>query len=155
MLLVGRVNILNIVIQNIPNLFVYNLSSLLEGPVKLNIAPPYNISFDERTLDIEYAKYLMMDDNAFISLMEFMFHIYNGENVLILIGDDDIHEYAIESLQKFIQQRYGILSYNIQSEEDIHGLTDLSIFNLNGVYNFDLDKKRYIDLMISRGMVKL
>lgn len=128
------------------NMMIYNLSSLIEGYPRLDLLPPYTTSYDEKQVDIDYANYIMTNDYAFYNMMNIVVALVNGFDVFILIGTEDVHEFIAESLQKFIQQRYGLISYFIHSPEDIANIHDVSMLSINGVYNFDQDSQRSMRL---------
>ena len=67
-----------------------------------------------------------------------------GFNVFVLVNGTkgDYSEYAVESLIKFIQQRYGIISNVLESEEDFDTLVEHD-FSLTGLYNLDIDKEKF------------
>ena len=105
---------------------VYNMSSLLELGIRLNnlIPPIYNpdgslMDFrDERQFDQWYANYLMSNNAAFVDMMSIVYDLYNGINVLVLIGHDDYKDIITESFIKFIQQRYGYNSNLLNDYND-------------------------------------
>jgi len=124
---------------------VFNLSSLVEGFETLSLVPPFIRQFnDEKQFDIMYANYLISDDNAFFEMMKIVMSLYMGKDVYVLITrDGGILEILTESLQKFIQQRYGIISININCIEDLKYIEDVSQFTIQGLYNLDIDKERF------------
>lgn len=125
---------------------VYNFTSLLEGVTRLfNLVPPFNMDYDALNFDITYANYILNNDVVFCDLMRIMTDIYNDYNVIILVGNED--EFVSESLQKFIQSRYGVISYNIEEYNDIPVL-DKTEFDINGVFNIDNDMERYSVLLL-------
>lgn len=128
------------------NLAVLNLTSLIEGYEKLDLVPPYGTGYnDEKVFDMNYANYIMNDDAKFLNFMKIMFPIFDGMDVYILISNNPMFEFISDSLQKFIQQRYGYISNIISSQEDWECVQD-SNFTLNGIYNFDIDKERFLSI---------
>lgn len=127
---------------------IYNLASFLEGPfIKLNyLIPPNNIGHsDSYEFDVEYAKYLMTNDYAFIELFGLILELEYGNDLLILISDLQWSENIVESLFKFIQQRYGYNGVRINNDEDYLYFRD-QVFDFNpnyGIYNLDADRNRY------------
>lgn len=121
---------------------VFNLSSLLEGFERINILPPFKLDRYDRDFDIMYADYILQNDNVFYEFMKVMMAIYYGLDVVVLIDKMDIHEYVNESLMKFIQQRYGIISNNINEINDWDSVEDCD-FSLQGLFNMDQDKERF------------
>ena len=73
-------------------------------------------------------------------------HIYNGDNVFILIDDtNDVFELIKESVIKIIQQRYGINSLCVYEDNDFTMIqSEDSDFSIQGLYNFDSDRNRYL-----------
>lgn len=124
---------------------VFNLSSLIEGFEMISIIPPFIRQFnDEKEFDIMYANYLLSDNNAFYEMMKIVMSIYMGKDVYILITKDNgIFEILTESFQKFLQQRYGIISNNINCIEDLEFILDEQQFSLSGLYNLDIDKEKF------------
>lgn len=138
-------------LNNKPNL-VYNFSSTSNMGVRLNIIPPYTMDvFDERMFDVSYANYLLNDNNAFINYMQMIYNNYLGYNIFIIVGIDSFggRERITESLMKFIQQRYDIIPRYVQSLADIPDYYEEDIIHLNGLFNLDMDKERYIYLTVS------
>jgi len=124
----------------------FNLSSLIEGFEMINIVPPFIKQFnDEKQFDITYANYLISDDNAFYEMMKVIMSIYMAKNVYILVTKDEtsIFEILTESFQKFIQQRYGVISSNINCIEDLEYIDDNQQFSIQGLFNLDIDKTRF------------
>lgn len=126
---------------------VFNLSSPVEGVPRLELLPPFQ-SYDIKQFDIEYYNYIINNDGVFYEFMsKIIMNLYFGINVIILIGKGEVYEFISESLQKLIQQRYGINSYVINDIEDYEMLNiDKTQFSLQGLYNLDKDKERFIEL---------
>lgn len=125
---------------------IYNFTSLLEGTTRLfNLVPPFNMDYDALNFDITYATYILNNEAAFCDLMQIMSNVYNNDDVIILIGNED--GFVSESLQKFIQARYGVISYNIEEYDDIPTI-DKTEFDINGVYNIDRDMERYSMILL-------
>lgn len=78
--------------------------------------------------------------------------IYSGKDVVILTNsNNDIYDFVSESLQKFIQQRYSLISYNVYDIEDWQYVED-TMFNIRGVYVLDMDKERFSYLYMKMNM---
>lgn len=129
---------------------IFNFSSLKEGFSKLNLIQACNqipYSIESKEFDIEFAK-LLLEDNYFIDLMKIIIPIYYGKNIFLLIDNNSNYSIVAESLQKFIQERYGLLSYIIYDAQDFLDIYNRAIdeteFSINGLYNLDIDKNRYI-----------
>ena len=136
---------------------IYNFSSLKEIGIPLYLMPPNNLgAVSEYDFDCRYANYIMMNDNVFFNMFCMMMDIYNNIDVFILVADEeesffnpDISSWnsiLIESLLKFIQQRYGLNGTLIEEPEDINCL-EYSEFSDYGIANFDEDKERFSMLM--------
>ena len=125
-----------------PHIKIYNISSLLEGYIKLNILP-YPVRYsDEKEFDLAYALYILEHDNVFFDMMKIIYNLYIGNDVYLLITIDQFSEIVTESLLKFIQQRYGYIGNRINDPEDLETLVP-GDFTLFGVFNLDQDKERF------------
>ena len=127
---------------------VFNLSSPIEGGVRLHsLTPPISLwqMREEKNFDIGYADYILNNDAAFVDLMRVICQIYNGNHVFILVNTDDINTFITESLMKFIQQRYGYNGNIMNCLNDIFWASE-SDFSVNGLYNLDNDRQRYLKL---------
>lgn len=124
------------------NIMIFNLSSLLEGFERVNILPPFKLDRYDRDFDIMYANYLLENDNVFYEFMKIPMALYYGLDVILLVDRQDLYEYVNESLMKFIQQRYGIVTNIVNNKED-WGYVQESGFSLQGLYNVDQDKERF------------
>ena len=128
------------------NMVVFNFTSLKEGFEMIKLVPTQNLAYgDERMFDQNYANYILGNDAVFIELMKMMLPIFNGLDVYIMVHHIPNFEFLHDSLQKFIQQRYGYVSNVIYSIEDWECVID-SQFSLQGIYNFDRDKERLLVL---------
>ena len=125
---------------------IYNFSSPVEIGVRLHSLIPsfslYQVK-DSKIFDIQYADYIMTNNAAFIDMMRIIHSIYNGENVFVLIGTNEISNFFTESLMKFIQQRYGYNGFIINHINDVFYASE-SDFSINGLYNLDQDRERYV-----------
>ena len=130
------------------NMDVVNLTSFKEGYEMVNLVPPQNLGFnDERIFDQNYANYILNNDEIFLGLMRIMMPVFNGLDICILISSNPGFEFIHDSLQKFIQARYGYVSNVISSKEDWSCVVD-SEFSLTGISNLDIDKARLFDIYI-------
>lgn len=132
------------------NFIIFNLSSYLEGYQRLRLQPPMSVyNPEEQIFDVNYANFLLNDNNAFHDLMQIILNLYDGKRIYIIYNiDDEYNDLIAESLLKFIQQRYGYNYCIVQSYEDLDFIISnntISNFTINGIYNLDLDKKRYIE----------
>ena len=130
---------------------VYNLSSYMQAE-QLNLLPPFVMEYDEYTFDMNYYNYIFSNDLVFMELMKVMMDIYSGIDVCILIHDDDTHWFVAESLQKVIQERYGVISYIFKDMNDLDFKlnTNSCNFTQEGILTFDNDKMRYLQLVVNQ-----
>lgn len=138
-------------LNNKPNI-VFNLSSVSDMGVRLNIMPPYLMNvFDGRQFDMSYANFLLNNNNAFASYMQIIYNNYLGFNVFIIVGTDSMggRQRITESFMKFIQQRYDIIPRYVQSFDDIPDYYEEDDIHVNGLFNLDADKEKYIYLTTS------
>ena len=129
---------------------VYNYLTTMEGLQKLNLLPP---PIDQDTsgfdFDVYYANWLMNDTSAFRDLMLIMYDFYSGYNVYLAANLEFVGNIA-ESFVKFIQQRYGVNCYIINTLEDMQYAVDTGAgFSMEGIGNFDLDKERLSTIAIA------
>ena len=142
-------------IDNPKQLSIFNLSSTLEEGERLfKLIPPFSADDykDEKEFDINYANYVLSNDAAFIDLMKIIYLQYENNNdklIYVLVNFDEIRDIITESLIKLIQQRYGINACIVKEYEDFDTLED-SEFDINGLYNLDQDKERYVLLINSK-----
>lgn len=133
---------------------IYNVSSMREGFINLQILIPPNIigkTFD-REFDINYFNYILGNDNVFMEFFRIIQDLYLGKNVYLMFGEDDWSENLCQSLLKIIQQRYGYNGYYITNFNDYVyiSMNDTSDFDKEyGIYNLDQDKMRYSYLVKS------
>ena len=134
-----------------PGYKIYNFNSLKEIGEPLKIFPPNNLGaindINEYDFDCKYADYLMIFDFPFCEMMKVIMDIYNGNNVFILIDDNEsfYNEWnttLAESFMKFIQQRYGIVGCKVETNEDV-GTANQVEFTDYGLMNLDDDKERF------------
>lgn len=145
----------NCIDNNIANRFIiFNLSSLLEGFERINILPPFKLDRYDRDFDIMYANYILENDNIFYEFMKIIMSLYSDLDTLILVNKEELYEYVNESLVKFIQQRYGIVANMINVKEDWEYVQE-SGFSLQGLFNLDKDKERFIYIHVQKHGVEL
>lgn len=132
----------------------FNFTSFKEGGVRLNYLIPYldQIS-DDFEFDLAYANYIMNNDQVFVQFFQIIYNLYLGKDVFIAVdSEENWAENLLESLLKFIQERYGYIAIKIESEEDyLYARNNFSSdFNPEfGLYNLDSDKERFYSLIDS------
>lgn len=127
---------------------ILNLASFREGfdTSLKHLLPPNEIGrlvgYD---FDLVYANYLMEYQPAFLEMFNIVLHLYRGNDVYLLITDQDWTENLVESLFKFIQQRYGYNGIRINTFEDYIYFNSLTFsFNTDyGLLNFRMDRDRF------------
>ena len=128
--------------------YVFNITSLREGIPRLYALSPPNMigQFDSYEFDQAYANYIMMNDQAFFELLLIVRLLNMGKDVYLVISEEDWSISLIQSLLKFIQQRYGFNGYAINSEEDLIYANNQPAARIDptyGVANLDQDLDRY------------
>lgn len=149
MLIVGDYRLIPVV--QINNFNVYNLSGLVEGYQRLfNLIPPDMASvdfMDENVFDSQYYNYIFNNDTVFFDFMQVIMDLYYGENVFILVTQDDGYfDKITESLLRIIYTRYGYVSYTLNDPEDFTDdmlISDQTGFSIPGLQCLDVDKDRY------------
>lgn len=132
---------------------IYNMTSLREGYEKLpTLIPPNDLGrFTGKEFDIAYANYIMSNDLAFSDFFKIIFSLYIGTDVYLIVSENDWSENLIESLLKFIQQRYGYTGIKINYIDDYIQATNSKFqpeFNpYYGLQNLDIDKERFTYLV--------
>lgn len=156
MLIFGNTNTLHEYIKNNPTeeVEVLSFTSLASGYKTIDILPTDRFNIDDsQGFDIGYANYIMCDDYRFMNFMSIIYPLYEGKTVFILVYNSDFFDILNESLSKFIQQRYGYISNEVHDKEDLDSLISGG-FSINGLYNLDMDKKRFIDIIETHSHLK-
>ena len=132
----------------------YNFTSFKEGGIRLNyLLPRIDLISSDYEFDLAYANYIMNNNNAFVEFFQVIYNLYIGKDVFIAVDNDlEWAENVLESLLKFIQERYGYTAIKIESEEDYDFARKNFICDFNpefGIYNLDIDKERFYSLVSS------
>ena len=138
---------------------VYNFTSLYSGFQGLTALTtnmynvntsgiPINVFIDTVDFDIAYANRILTDDQMFDALMHIVANSYQGYMVILLVYRDPYRDAIMESLIKFIQQRYGYNSWLIESIEDIECLKE-SYYTPMGIQYLDMDLKKHDELYLA------
>jgi hypothetical protein len=108
-----------------------------------NIFPEFTkLSDDPKYYDMLRAKYWTEDKLGFKAVMDFMYAHYIGYAVF-LVADYNQWQYdSIESLVKFIQDRYGYQINLINEPEDLECVQE-SGYTIIGRQNLQADKEKY------------
>ena len=146
MIVFGRYN-------NIPENFIpVNFTGMNETVQKISTIGLENIDISDPEFDKVFAEIMLNNDMNFISLFNIIQLLYAGENIFICISTGNILDCLNESLGKLIQQRYGYNYQMINEIDDIDWYDDEN-FSIPGLYNFDLDRDRYIHICTNNGIL--
>ena len=149
MLLVGTIQNL----MTTPKTVVFNFNSLNMNYEMTRIFPPKDLGFrSDYEFDMKYANYLLTNDEVFFEFMKIPYNVYLGNDVFILIDNSEEFEMAVESLLKFLQQRYGLNATYITDEEDFLKAPEVQ-FNELGAINFHNDKERLTMMLEKQRLV--
>lgn len=148
MLLVGTVRCLP---DNLDNIIVLNVSSLVEGFQRVHLVPSIPTMYNnDKEFDLAYANYIFSNDYVFMEFMKIVYPLYVGQDVFLLVTrNEDTHDIVTESLCKLIQQRYGYNYQLLNTKDDIDYYDD-SNFSLTGIQTLGIDKERMTYLAVSQ-----
>ena len=141
---------------------VFNFYSVIQiGEQARALEPLHNVferlSFaftfndDQYTLDFDrqYAFQLLTNQNSFTMLMKIMMLVETMDEVIVITNHSNPYvEVVVDSLIKFIQQRYSIQSYIINDIDDIDSFANSNFKTEEGFNNYmiDINKiKSFID----------
>jgi len=136
------------------NKFIFlNIGSVYQYAFPLKLLPnftqdQYDSWQNGRNFDIEYANALLTDINKFSDLMKLIYPLYVFSDVAVIVVYNPRSEWlydTLESISKFIQQRYGITSYLINDLNDFE-FVERSDPNIFGITNLDHDKEVYVGI---------
>lgn len=148
MLYLGTIQNLNLT----PGMQVLNFTSLNEKYPRLDILPPYEMGArSEYDFDVKYAQWIFANDNVFFEFMQIPYNIYLGKDVWILICDDEAFDMINQSLEKLIQQRYGINGAMVTCLDDFL-YAGTCEFSEIGIINFRMDKER-LAMMLEKNRI--
>ena len=135
--------------------YIFNLCSMITIGKPITHLLPYENIFqyviqdnnegDENSIlfDKAYANQLMYDELTFIDLINLMITLEKYGEVIVLTNYENPYvSYAVESLIKFIQERYGVQSYLVNFLDDIDEW-QISEFSQQGYMNYIQDVDRY------------
>lgn len=142
------------VLEIFPDTSILNLSSLNERFPRVALMPPPNLHFmNDEIFDENYFYYIFNNDLVFMELMKIIIQLYHGNNVCLLVTQNEVFDKITESLLKLIQQRYGYNGIVINEAEDLL-MFDTPVyedgeFSLPGLAMLDIDKERFSYLSLS------
>ena len=142
------------VLEIFPDTSILNLSSLNERFPRVALMPPPNLHFmNDEIFDENYFYYIFNNDLVFMELMKIIIPLYHGNNVCLLVTQNEVFDKITESLLKLIQQRYGYNGIVINEAEDLLMFDTLVYedgeFSLPGLAMLDIDKERFSYLSLS------
>lgn len=111
----------------------------------------FTFNDDQYTLDFDrqYAFQLLTNQNSFTMLMKIMMLVETMDEVIVITNHSNPYvEVVVDSLIKFIQQRYSIQSYIINDIDDIDSFANSNFKTEEGFNNYmiDINKiKSFID----------
>ena len=111
-----------------------------------------NIDYTDPEYDKVYADILYNNDHNFVQMFEIVQLLAAGSNIFVCISDYYTCGFINEAFAKFIQQRYGYNYQMINDKDDINYYDDSS-FTATGLYNYDMDKERYMAILINEGHI--
>lgn len=110
---------------------------------------PMGMYVDEYDYDCYLAQNIISNDYVFDTLMtNIMWPDYCGENVYVIVSEVEALVPYVESLLKFIQDRYGFMPNWVNEPEDIP-LCRPTEFSIEGRQQFQADKERFVYLHIN------
>ena len=130
---------------NTMGVYTFNISSYSESAPRLNALTPNRIDISDPGFYYEnYKNYILNNHDAFMQMMDIVYKLYNGSDVILLIGPDDMFRTIFkESVAKFIQDRYGYISNFVSDPDDLIFIVE-GDFSVEGLHNLDIDKEIYI-----------
>jgi len=145
---------------NYPNINVFELdnnSNIVGMITPLGITSnKLNIDIPDEIVRLEYSHqekafedYIIYNDGLFLTIMQIITLLYNGEDVVILTKPDSL---IFDLLSNLIYNRYGYNCIIINEPEDIMPLSSLSenekgSFSIQGLSFLDSDNARYAYLV--------
>ena len=127
---------------------IYNLTGMIEGFRSIQaLIPPYQLGrYDTYEFDVNYANWIIYNDPIFVQLMNIMSNVYNGFDVFITISEEDWSADLVDSLMKFIQERYGVVGASVKCIEDYYCISDVEFIEGIGLMNIQNDMERFGEL---------
>ena len=133
---------------------IYNMSSLYSGykdatslitvPIENYTGLPMQQYVETVDFDSQYANKILSDPLRFTVFMDIIQCDYIGYNAIVLVHREPYRDAFLESLLKFIQQRYGLNAWLIEDVEDIQSLKE-SQYNPMGIIQLEKDLERYYE----------
>ena len=135
---------------------IYNLTSYKEGFPRIDPINPltyYNNGISASyEFDMWYANFLINNPDSYRCFLDIMRQLYNGMNVWILIDPRiEFSMVLVESLEKFILERYGYVSNIIRDPEDVFYLKE-GTFDPKGFLLIDRELESYLRIFGYRSL---
>lgn len=138
---------------------IYNLSSLYSGYIDctdlltniatINTTMPLPDFVQSVDFDIQYAAMVMNNQVLFVKLMMILSNSYEGNISIVLVEHDFYRDAIMESIIKFIQQRYGYNCWVIENPDDIIYIKEPH-YTPMGLLNLDSDLQKYDSLFVDQ-----
>ena len=147
-LMYGPITAVHDILSQGNNLIVYNLTSLNEMFPRVYLVPPMELGRNnDLQFDINYANWIMYNDPQFVQFMNIISNVYNGYDVFILISEEDWSADLVDSIMKFIQERYGVVGAYVRSALDYIYASEVEFAEGMGLINIQNDMERYGELI--------
>lgn len=132
---------------------IYNLTSLYEGYTRLYLLPPFVVrNSNTYEFDINYANWIFGCEQAYNDFMNIIYKYIQGVDITILILDFDMYDYIIESLEKLLSERYGIVSNRVYTIEDWYDCTDVGPRKKEHIINLNNDMENFSNYLVNKGV---
>ena len=137
------------------NFVLLNFTSLYSGIAPDNVYPLVNHMYqinqsgmpsgqfvETFEFDLAYANSIMSAPDMYEAFMKIMFNSHEGRLVILLVSRDAYRDALMESLIKFIQQRYGYGCWIVNDPEDIPQLHEPQ-YTPDGLLTLESDIQDY------------
>ena len=168
MLIFGTSNLLSsLADEGYSDIKVYSLCPLFRTTnptvIDASVLNPFMQGLDIRTIvfgldfDCWYANYVTNCPGPYKMFLDIMRDVRNGDTVYII--SDNVtyidlqfgYNELIESLYKFLIERYGLFANVVQTEEDLTNLTETQ-FSTKGLLLLDRELEHYLRIFGSRDL---
>lgn len=130
---------------------VYNLCSFYEGLQNIDLVPPFRIiDTGSNEADLAYMQWIFGNEVPYNNFMDIICKLHEHHKICIMVMPDDDVSSIVESLQKLISERYGIISNNVYSIEDWYNLEDIGPSTREQMWNFDKDRDAYLSYLMEK-----
>lgn len=134
-----------------PTMEVYNLCSFYEGLYNIDLVPPFRIvDTGSNEADLAYMQWIFGNEIPYNNFMDIVCKLHENHNICIMVMPDDAVSSIVESLQKLLSERYGIIANNVYSIEDWYSLEDIGPSTREQMWNFDQDRDLYLSYLLTK-----